>query len=200
MKKTALPSSIIALLSIFMLSGCAWLHLGETCLVEDGRPCADIVISGKPPRATKLAALELRTYIEKISGAKLPIVTMPGTNVGVHIYVGKSEYTDRLKITDEGLKGGAFRMVSGKDYLVLMGHDKDFVAPPWMPRSGGDIPRGLKEWDARTGEHWGNLAQQWWGASPVIGLWEYDERGNAECRVRVPARPGRALVHARRLG
>ena len=100
---------------------------GEPCLVKDGKPGADIVIADKPLRAVKLAAVELQTYIEKISGALLPITITPGTNVGAHIYVGRSAHTDKLNITDDGLQGGAFRMVSGKDYLVLLGHDKDFT-------------------------------------------------------------------------
>ena len=87
----------------------------EEFIVKDGQPCSDIVISDNPPRAVKLAALELQTYLKKISGAKLPIVIAPGTNVTVHIYVGKSKYTDELKITDEGLKYGAFRLVLRSD-------------------------------------------------------------------------------------
>ncbi len=47
-EKTALLCSAVVLLSVLALSGCAWLHLGETCLVKDGKPCADIVISEKP--------------------------------------------------------------------------------------------------------------------------------------------------------
>ncbi len=176
MRRTALPGFIVTLLSVFVLSGCAWLHLGETCLVEDGKPCADIVISGKPSRAAKLAALELRTYMEKICGAKFQIVTAPGTDVPAHIYVGRSAYTDKLNISDEGLKGGAFRMVSGKDYLVLLGHDKDFALSKYAARYYPD-PEALKAWDERTGEHWGNVAQGWWGYSPTVGIWEMDERG-----------------------
>ncbi len=176
MKRTALPGSIVALLSIFVLSGCAWLHLGETCLIEDGKPRADIVISEKPPRAVKLAALELRAYIEKISGTKLAITTAPGPDVPAHIYVGRSAYTDKLNVSDEGLNGGAFRMVSGKDYLVLLGHDKDFALSKYAARYYPD-PEALKAWDERTGEHWGNVAPGWRGYSPTVGIWELDERG-----------------------
>ena len=155
-QKVALHGSIVALLSAFMLSGCAWLHLGETTLVDGGKPCADIVIAEKSPRGVKLAAGELQTYIEKISGAKLAITTAPGSDVPAHIYVGRSTYTDKLNITDEGLKWGAFRMVSGEDWLVLLGYDKDFVIPEYVARSYADFPRATKEWDECTGEHWGN--------------------------------------------
>ncbi len=149
---------------------------GEPCLVKDGKPGADIVIADKPLRAVKLAAVELQTYIEKISGALLPITITPGTNVGAHIYVGRSAHTDKLNITDDGLQGGAFRMVSGKDYLVLLGHDKDFTPNQYWPKNYDDRPRALKEWDARTGEHWENLVADL-VRNPATGLWAYDERG-----------------------
>ncbi len=151
---------------------------GEAYLVQDGKPGADIVISDKPARAVKLASAELQTYLEKISGAKLAITTTPGTDVPAHIYVGRSDYTDKLNISDEGLKSGAFRMVSGKDYLVLLGHDKDFVSPPYMSRSAADKPRALKEWDERTGEHWGNPGEEWTQSWIIPDrLDSFDERG-----------------------
>ena len=107
--------------ALLVLSFCGWLAarpaFGEPYLVKDGKPYADIVIADKPPRMVKLAAAELQTYIEKISGAKLAITNAPGSDAPAHIYVGRSVETDKLKISDEGLKGGAFRMFSGKDYL-----------------------------------------------------------------------------------
>ena len=172
------------MLSDFALSGCAWLHLGETCLVEDRKPCADILISEKPPRAVKLAALELQTCLAKITGATLPITTRPQASVACHIYVGKSEYTDALKISDEGLKFGAFRMISGKDYLALLGHDKDIAElSEYAAHSPGDEKRALKAWDEHTGEHWGSPystvgGDDWGGYSWPVGIWERDERGS----------------------
>ena len=178
----------------------SWFNFfSKPCLVKDGKPRADIVIAARQtPRAVKLAALELQTYIAKISGAQLPITTAPGTNVDAHIFVGRSEYTDTLKIEDDGLQGGAFRMVSGKDYLVLLGHDKDFTMPQYASRNNSGEPPVLN-WDERTLEHWGNqgLIQEarkawdqrtgekwsdpgvtnWWCYSPAVGLWDHDQRG-----------------------
>ena len=101
---------------------------------------------------------------------------MPGADVPAHIYVGRSAETDKLKISDEGLKGGAFRMVSGKDYLVLLGHDKDFILPQYALHNYKDTP----EWDARTGEHWRNpnpLADGAANYSRIVGLSQHDEIG-----------------------
>ena len=73
-----------------------------------------------------LAAKELRTYLKKITGAELPIVNAPDDKQPIKIYVGRSAQTDKLGVTDDDLKYGAYRMVSGKDYLILLGQDADF--------------------------------------------------------------------------
>lgn len=100
-------------------------------LIKDGQPRAEIVISEKPARMAKLAAKELRTYLEKISGAKLEIVTQPGAGK-VHVFVGKSSFTEALKLATDGLENGAFRLASGSDWLALLGPDEDYVPiEPW---------------------------------------------------------------------
>jgi hypothetical protein len=179
MIKKGLSYYICAALFMTAVCGCmsARPAFGEAFIVKDGQPKADIVITDNPTRAARLAALELQAYIEKISGAQLAIATVPGTNMTAHIYVGKSKFTDDLKINDEGLKYGAFKMVSGSDYLVLLGHDKDFTFPQYTARSQADGPRALKEWDERSGEKWG-LRAYWYTYSATVGMWEYDERGS----------------------
>ncbi len=97
--------------------------------------------------------MKLQTYVEKISGAKLPIVTAPNPQVSVQIYVGQSPHTDKLNITAEGLKYGAYRIVSGDNWLALIGDDTDFTPiEPW-PRSNNDIVSGKMQaaWDEITG-------------------------------------------------
>ncbi len=177
---------------------CGWMAtkpaFGETFLVKEGQPLANIVIAEKPPRMVKLAAKELQAYIEKISGAKLAITNAPGTSVPAHIYVGRSAETDTLKITDEGLKYGAFKMVSGDNWLALVGHDSDHTPPMPYVGSGGAaaIPAFLKRWDADVearaqrqgfkleGEKWYSPYARdiWKEYSQAMGIHEKDERGS----------------------
>lgn len=167
--------------------------LAEPVLVQDGQPRADIVIAPQPPRMVKPAASELQTYVQKISGAKLPIVTEPGQDVPVHVYVGKSSHTDRLKFSDADLSHGAFRMVAANNYLVLLGHDSDYSPPSSYFRGGGEknVPGYLKEWDAEVlarasrrgvsvaSDKWNpHLMHLWKEYSAKLGLWEKDERGS----------------------
>ena len=108
-------------------------------IVKDGKANAQIVIASENrPRMATLAALELQYYIQKISGAKLPIVTAVDTNVPVKIYVGKSLETDKLGIKTDDLKYGAFRIASGDNWIVLLGADFDFIPPQPMPKDRKD--------------------------------------------------------------
>jgi len=175
----------------------------DNLLVEQDQPRAEIVITDNPARTTRLAAQELQKYVKKISGAKLNIVTEPSGEVPVRIFVGQSSYTEKLGITAEGLKYGAYRIVSGEHWLVLIGDDTNFVPiEPW-PRNNNDLVSGKMQqaWDKITGAHWGyphsQLYKHYSGSTTLFGtpqeqfvdkngnvnVWGYDERGsfNAVC-------------------
>ncbi|MGE0606465.1 MAG: DUF4838 domain-containing protein [Pirellulales bacterium] len=170
-------------IAVLMLAGTAlvWCDGAQAAplLVEAGQPRAAIVIAPQPPRMVRLAAEELRLHVEKITGASLPIVAQSNSQFPLHIYVGQSEHTDRLTVSNDGLEHGAFRMVSGRDYLVLLGRDDDFVLPRFFLRSPSDLPEFLAEWDQATGEKWsfanGNLYKEYNGA---LNIWARDGRGS----------------------
>lgn len=177
--------------------------LAELQLVSNGKPLAEIVVAENPPRTTLLAAHELRTYVEKITGARLDIVAKPGGQHPISIFVGQSADTEKLGITAEGLANGAYRIVSGDNWLVLIGDDSNFTPiEPW-PRGNSDIASGKMQaaWDGITGKHWGyphrQLHKHYSGVNSLFGkpneqkldkdgnvnVWTYDERGsfNAVC-------------------
>ena len=135
------------------------LRAAEALLVDQGAPRAQIVIAAENrPRMTTLAALELQRHIQQMSGARLPIVTSPQSSLPIKIYVGKSPATDKLGVTDKDLKYGAFRMVSGPDWLVLLGNDFDFVPPEYLPSKRGDMEPELawnKAVASKTDMAWG---------------------------------------------
>ena len=176
---------------------------GEAFLVKDGQRRAEIIIAEEPPRTTRLAAQELQTYVRKISGAQLGIVAKPSADMSVKIYVGQCPHTERLGITAEGLKYGAYRIASGENWLVFIGDDTDFTPiEPW-PKGYHDIRSGKMQqaWDKITGKHWGyphsQLRKHYTGNNYLFGtpkeekvdkhgnvnVWTYDERGsfNAVC-------------------
>ena len=67
----------LTLLTALVLAPRAALHAADTFIVENGQPRAEIVISESPTRMQRVAAHEFRMNVEKISGARLPIVTAP---------------------------------------------------------------------------------------------------------------------------
>ena len=164
---------------VLLAACCASTSFAAEFLVQDGQPRAEIVIAAKPARMARLAAEELQAYVQKISGARLPIVTDPTGGAAVQVYVGQSPHTDRLKIDAAGLKHGAFHMVSGPSHLVLLGHDSDFSPPELFLTTPADLPQFMKIWDKATGEHWGfangNLYKEFNGS---LKIWARDDRGS----------------------
>lgn len=164
---------LIAALSLTITAG------ADVRLVEDGKPAAEIVVAEKPGRMTKFAAKELQNHIEKMSGAKLPIVTKPSGETN-RIFVGVSPYTEKLGLTIDGLDFGAYKMASGKDWVALIGPDKDFVpVEPWgKSRGRNETARVDKAWDEITGHKFRNphyVTYQW--KNKEMDLWLFDERG-----------------------
>jgi hypothetical protein len=177
------------------------LFAADLLLVEKGVPRAEIVVSEKRPRMTTLAALELRLFIENMSGARLPIVTAPTAAVPVKIHVGQSGETDRLGVTAEGLRDGAYRIASGPDWLVLIGRDYDFDPGklPW-PVSREAIPRARAEWEkaiqGKSDAPWmfpfaGHFKGNWNPANfPKVMTEQYGGDFTALWPVREGVRPG----------
>ncbi|MGQ9576345.1 MAG: DUF4838 domain-containing protein [Thermoguttaceae bacterium] len=150
-------------------------------IVEEGRPRAEIVIAAQPPRAVKLAANELQTYLEKISGARLNIVTAPTGTMPMKIFVGESDHTRSLGVTAEGLGRDAFRMVSGPDWLALVGRDWDFTpVEPWARSHGDWLNNKQPQWEALAGHPWLNpiASRLYRDHNKHLDIWSYDHRGS----------------------
>jgi len=98
-------------------------------LAREGRPACAIVIAEKAGENASIGAGELQLYIEKISGARLPIVTdADPLPAGGKVLVGRSRLTDKLgvKIPDgvtPDLREEGFINRTVGDSLVLAGND-----------------------------------------------------------------------------
>ncbi len=160
-------------------------HAAETAwIVKGGSARAQIVTAVAPPRMVDIAAKELQHYVLKLTGAEPPVVTEPTGEFPVKVYVGRSEHTDRLGVTDEGLKYGAFRMISGPDWLALVGRDFDFEpVKPW-PSHHREREQANLDWDEITGHTWRNpMHALHRDHNSNFGVWKHDEGGslNAVC-------------------
>ena len=89
------------------LLGAAVMDMSAGVLVRDGKPNASIIIDATASRAAQFAALELQYHVEKITGAKLPIIDEPSTSNVVKILVGDSQAArDARKAAEEARLAG----------------------------------------------------------------------------------------------
>ena len=173
------PMKTILTLASLLLAYLPALHAADSFLIENGKASAEIVIAEKPARMTKLAAHELQTYLEKISGAKLDILSTP-TAGKTHIFLGKSTHTEALKLETNGLENGAFRIASGADWLALVGPDEDFVPmEPWgRMRTPTEVARVNAEFDKITGDtFWNSYGALYMRYHKDLDVWDYDDAG-----------------------
>ncbi|MCA9049274.1 MAG: DUF4838 domain-containing protein [Planctomycetaceae bacterium] len=141
------PATILMLLTLTNVLPAA----DELTLIENGTSRAEIVISQAPARMQRVAAETLRRDLEKISGVRLPIVTSPSSE-RLKVFVGESE---SCPITKSGLTDGAYRIVTGHDWIALVGDDTDFTPTTPFARNNGDIPRAQAEWESIIGAPYG---------------------------------------------
>lgn len=173
------------------------LHAADTFIVEQGKPLAEIIISANPVRMQRLAAHEFQMQIEKISGARLPIVTAPSGR-GVKIFIGSSEHNP---ISATGLSDGGFRITTGADWMSLIGDDSEFTPVEPFAKNNSDIPRAQAQWEKMVGAPYGMPSTGLYknrlrlagdigkpdGAvtqpNETLDIWGLDERGsfNAVC-------------------
>jgi len=172
--------SMVMALAVLLAAGVA--HAAgqtEAFIVKDGQARAEIVVAGKPTRSASLAAGELQTYLEKMSGATLKVVTKPSGDVPVRIYVGQSEHTDKLNLKTDDLKHGAFHMVSGPGWLALIGNDADFEPHDLHGRTIQDRARVRAEFDRRVDARWGlPIDKTDRRHHAETGWWQDDRRGS----------------------
>jgi len=186
-----------SLLSLFVPTIALQLHAADTFLVENGQPRAEIIISDQPTRMQRIAAHEFRMQMEKISGARLPIVTQP-TGKAVKVFIGASAQSP---VKAEGLKHGAYRIATGADWMALIGDDSEFTPREPYAMSNSDIQRAQAEWEKIVGAPYGMPARGLYknrlrlpgdigkpdGAitapKETLEVWGLDERGsfNAVC-------------------
>ena len=97
---------------------------GSIVLVKEGLPAASIVIRGDAGWQIKTAAEDLRDYIERISGAVLPIVSDEEDVQGTRILIGSSKATEGIEedLSEERL--GYDGCVAG-----ILGNELVFLGP-----------------------------------------------------------------------
>lgn len=117
--------------SCFVLS---WMGLSAICfgaeasasvtIVESGKPRAEIVVAEDALSSVQVAARDLQTYVEEISGATLPVVNQPSGGGVLPIYVGDSAPLQGLELPIADLPPEGFLVLVRNDYIALVGRDE----------------------------------------------------------------------------
>lgn len=170
------------LIILCWLLSLAVLHAAPM-ITENGEARAQIVIAAEAPRMVPLAAQELQTYVQKITGAELPIVSDLRDDLPTKLYVGESSFTKALGLSTDDLDYGAFRLVAGPDYLVLLGRDVDFEPKEPAVFNRGNQDKKQQAWEERSGSKTLIPMKLWKDYNKELGIWRYDEGGsfNAVC-------------------
>ncbi len=116
----------------------AQVNAEERFLADDRMNPAETITTEFPARSTRLAAAELQTYVAKIFGEWLTFRSELSVDVPVQIYVGESTHAAKLGIIAAHLEHSAYRIVSGENWLALIGDDTDFtLKEPWTKNNSG---------------------------------------------------------------
>jgi len=147
-------------------------------LVQDGVALADIIVALDAPNMTQLGAEYFQKYIYNITNVTLPLSNTTNISYDFHVYIGESAYTDALGINSTGCVNSGFKIVSGENYLVLLGDDSIMSI---AGVEGVPGPQDYSEWDALTGtDYFTNDYLDYYENSynDEHDIWEEDGRGS----------------------
>lgn len=147
------------IITSIVLSGISIMANAALPLTSGGKAEAEIIIDEKAHPSVKFAAEELQNFIEKISGAKLPVVNIPGTSktkifLGVPADSGlmkdlSVKYEDDLKKLSDN-DGFAVR-TDGNNIYIFAANPKGVLNGVYnfLDRNSDIIwPRGLEPFNA----------------------------------------------------
>jgi hypothetical protein len=141
--KTTTSMALVAILGLAV-------RAGAVTLVEDGKPKAEIVLAADASPSVRTAASELQRHLEKISGARLPIVNAPTEGVVGQVFVGESEFTKAKGFSLEGVKWDGFKIVAKDNYVILAGNQ--FYMEPIYGKWMADTR--TVDWQKLIGRKW----------------------------------------------
>ena len=101
--------------------------MADATLVENGQGRAAIVLARNPSKAAEAGARELQSWIEKVSGATLPVLTERETidrKSRCEIFIGQTNAVTAQGVTTEGLGPEGIRIKTVGKNLFILGVDR----------------------------------------------------------------------------
>ncbi|MDD4871090.1 MAG: DUF4838 domain-containing protein [Kiritimatiellae bacterium] len=142
-------------LLVFVLPAISWSETAEKFIASSGKSIATIVIPAEATPVEKSAAKELKSHLEKVTGARFKIVAETTSKNGPRLIVGNTAVTREL-VPDFDPKTAAYDSIvlkTVRDDLILTGHPRrgplyavytfleDTVGVRWWTSEETFIPR-----------------------------------------------------------
>ncbi len=143
----------VVLLVIAASSACAQNERAPLTLVDNGRPQATIVVPASPDSWTTKAAGWLQDYVQRATGARLPIATEANDTTGTVISVGHTVLAGKAKIAQDDWKWDTARMVVRDNVLFILGRD-DPIDDPDVPAAHGTCKAVVSFLEEQCGVRW----------------------------------------------
>lgn len=105
---------------------------GKFTLVQDGKPAAVIVTAAKPTKSVEQAVTDFNYFLNRMTGAKLPVIPAGQSNTMPVVLIGPSAALAEYGVDPGKLEHDNFIIRSGKDFLAIVGRDVD-------PPAGGNF-------------------------------------------------------------
>ena len=123
-------------------------------LVDNGKAVAEIVIDAKAGPGVKLAAKELQSHLQKISGAKLSIVNKADGKFKNRVIIGPGMAKQYGVDVSKLIPGGYKIVTKDNNTLILAGRDRHLAPIPrdWTSMSKRKTVQA--NWEKRTGKKW----------------------------------------------
>lgn len=123
-------------------------------IVLDGQPTAEIVVTADAEASVQVAAEQIQTYIEKMSGARLAIVNEPTGNAQTRLHVGESDATRALRFSLADVKHDGYKIWAAGDNVIVAGHDIDWYTAGGLSKDYIYNLDRSGRWKEFTGHNW----------------------------------------------
>ena len=151
------PLSLAGMANVLLVTTVACTQaqddLQPLVLVKEGRPHATVVVPVSANSWTTLAAGWLQDYVQRATGARLPIATEDTETSGTIISVGHTQLAARARIAQDDWKWDTARMVVRGDVLFLLGRD-DPVEDASVPAAHGTCKAAVSFLEDHCGVRW----------------------------------------------
>ncbi len=168
-------------------------------VVKDGKPRATVVLSAEATAEEREAAQELVRYVERATGARLPIASSAGSVTGTRILVGDSVSPPNVRRQLEKLQPDGYIIRVSPDYSIILAGQKRhgtsfavyqflerFLGVRWLwPGEIGEVVPATKNLALELSSSTEEPAYLWRSLGPGGALWGPYDRWEAELRIGI---------------